>query len=443
MGYIFLMSIAGSALFVGYLCWEKILGKSMTQCLKYKALMIVMLVYVMPWEWLKGAYRYVMSLFFPEQVDVSAKGLVDIADIKVKEIAYQTKEYQWMMLAVPVWLTIAAMLLLIHIAKYMTRRHELHRLAIECGDENLEQTLQHLQKTIRYKRKLVVAWTRVNNETFTLGAIKPVIYLQKEYVEGDLYWILKHEITHIVRMDLLVKLLMEFVCCLHWFNPLIYYLERKIKYLCETSCDERVIQGCTEEECQIYMNLLDRNKDGNGLKISFENVPKKGSMEIDKRIKEMRERKNIRRGERAIVTCVFAFLVFLDSLTALAYPDIHHVKSDAIRVAEDSIDGGNFWVYKYAEEGYDIPIEDILYDVQFVDSAGGIYPMESMRKDSSCLEHKVVSGIVQIHIKNEDGSCRIEIYEGTRCQKCGVGWKGEFLYKFEMLCCPHELLSEE
>ena len=48
MGYLFLMTFAGSALFIGYLCWEKMLKKSMTQCMKYKALLVVMLAYAVP-----------------------------------------------------------------------------------------------------------------------------------------------------------------------------------------------------------------------------------------------------------------------------------------------------------------------------------------------------------------------------------------------------------
>lgn len=67
MGYIFLMSIAGSALFIGYLCWERILGKSVTQSLKYRALMIVMLVYTVPWIWIKGMYRTIIELFGRER----------------------------------------------------------------------------------------------------------------------------------------------------------------------------------------------------------------------------------------------------------------------------------------------------------------------------------------------------------------------------------------
>ena len=172
-----------------------------------------------------------------------AKGLVDVAAIETKEIAYQTEKYQLLMLIVVIWFAMAVLFLVIRSVRYLRKRHGLHMLAIKCEDENLEETLECLRKAIRYRRRPEVLWSREDNETFTLGAFKPVIFLQKKYAEGELYWILKHEMIHIVRNDLLVKLLLEFVCCLHWFNPLIYLLEYKLKYLCETSCDERVLES--------------------------------------------------------------------------------------------------------------------------------------------------------------------------------------------------------
>lgn len=437
------MSIAGSALFIGYLCWERILGKSVTQSLKYRALMIVMLVYTVPWIWIKGMYRTIIELFWPGEIATEARGLINVADIETNEIAYHTKEYRLLTLGMVIWFAIAVILLIIRTGKFVAKSHRFHALSIDCKDKNLEQTLKRLKEKVWYRRSPEIVWTRVDNETFTLGTIKPVIVLQKEYAEGDLYWILKHEMMHIVRMDLWVKLLLEFVCCLHWFNPLIYILNRKLRYLCETACDESVIRGCTEEECQTYISLLDRNKKCSGIRLSFGSASEGGSEEIYKRIALMKDKKHPRCGERIIAICVFSLLVFLDSLTSLAYPDVHHVKDAIVDAAKDSIDDGNFWTYNYAEEGYGIPVVDILYNEQFADNTGEIYPMDSMYEDSSCLEHDIVSGIVQIHKKSDDGSCVIETYEGTRCKECGIIWKGEFLYNITKIHCPHELLSEE
>lgn len=436
MKYLLLMTVSGSGLFVGYLCWERILDKSLTQCIKYRALMVVMLVYAIPWVWLREGYRSLFGPFWRVGAVNTAKGLVNIADIKTEEVAYQTEEYRLWMLMLAIWFVIAIVIMLIRVAKYLVKTNSLRALAIECGDKNLHETMARLRESVGYRYKPEVAWTRVDNETFTIGIIKPVIFLQKKCNDKELYWILKHEMIHIVRKDLWIKLFLEFVCCLHWFNPFIYLLERKMRFLCETSCDERVIMGCTEDECKAYIELLDANKGGNKLRIPFSSALEDGGGEIEKRIALMIERRYTQRRQKATAICVFGLLVFLNSLTALAYPKVYHVKIGVIETAEDSLGGGNFWVDDCTKGGYGMFSDTILYEEQFVDENDQIYVVNSSDKVEVCLVHDKMLGVVQVHMKDDEG-CIIEIYEANRCTKCGMVWKGEMIYKARKIPCPH------
>ena len=151
----------------------------------------------------------------------------------------------------------------------------------------------------------------------------------------------------------------------------------------------------------------------------------------------MKNRKSISNRANVITISIFAFLIFLDSLTALAYPEIDHVKSENVNVAEDAVDGNNFWMYDYAEDGYDKSQDVILYDEQFVDENGEIYPTYTAIVQEACTEHKTVSGIVQIHEKNSEGGCTLETYEGTRCMECGTVWKGKLLNRTTKIPCIH------
>ena len=436
MGYLFLMTFSGSILFIGFLFCEKMLTKSMTQSMRYRALIIVMLDYMVPWVWIKGIYKSFIEFFWPEPVAAGAKGIIDVADIEAGAIAYQTEKYKLLTLAVSIWFAVALILLIIRILKSLTRTHALRVLAIKCEDKNLEETMKHLRETVHYRCKPEIAWTRVDNATFTVGTVKPVIFLQKEYAEGDLYWILKHEMTHIVNKDLWIKLLLEFVCCLHWFNPFIYFLVYKIKFLSETSCDEKVIKGCTDEEKQIYMDLLDRNRGNNTLRGLAGSTAESDKGEIDRRIALMKNSRNISPKEKVIALSAFGVLVFLNSLTALAYPDVHHVKNAAMEMAEDAVDGNNFWIYEYAADGYNTPIEVILYDEQFVDEEKRVYQIVPT-KEASCMEHDFVSGVLQIHTRDKDGGCMVETYEGVRCTKCGATERGKLLHEAETPSCTH------
>lgn len=55
--------------------------------------------------------------------------------------------------------------------------------------------------------------------------------------------ILRHELTHYRRRDLLYKWFAVFVSSLHWFNPLMILVRREINRACELSCDEMVIRS--------------------------------------------------------------------------------------------------------------------------------------------------------------------------------------------------------
>ena len=42
---------------------------------------------------------------------------------------------------------------------------------------------------------------------------------------------------------MIYKWLVQAAICLHWFNPLVYRMEREISRACELACDEAVMRG--------------------------------------------------------------------------------------------------------------------------------------------------------------------------------------------------------
>lgn len=437
MGYLFLLTFSGSALFVGYLCWERILGKYVTQSMRYIAVVIVMLTYLIPWIWVKEIYRHILLRLWYEKLTEYAKGWVNFVDIQTKENAYRTEDYQLLTIVTVIWFVVAMFIMLLKVFRYLNKRHSLCSLSIECGDKNLKDAMNRLQKEIRCRPFPEIVWTRVDNKTFTLGALRPIIFLQKKYAEGELYWILKHELTHIARRDLLFKMLMELASCFHWFNPLIYLLERKLEFVCEASCDERVLKGCTDKERNAYIKLLDDNKNDKRLEIPFCSALKNGDENINERIRLLEEKRKIKCQKKAFAMSTFTLLILLDSLIVFAYPKVQHVKDAVVEVAEDAVGGENFWAYDYIEGGYGAPVDTILYDEQFIDEAGQIYPVHVDGTNPSCLEHDIVSGYYQVHNRNDDGSCTVKTYESTKCTICDMIWVGEFYSENTQMTCGH------
>lgn len=95
----------------------------------------------------------------------------------------------------------------------------------------------------------------------SIGILRPVIVLPEHtYVRNGmsdaLNNVLRHELVHCRRRDVLYKWLVIAVTSLHWFNPLMILIRREIGRACELSCDEAVIRNMSENERQLYGNTL-------------------------------------------------------------------------------------------------------------------------------------------------------------------------------------------
>ena len=90
-----------------------------------------------------------------------------------------------------------------------------------------------------------------------VGFFRPTILLPSEHLpDGDARFILAHELTHFRRKDLWKKLLFLMVRCAHWFNPIVYLLNRDFSRWLETSCDEQVVSSLDRDQRKEYGRLL-------------------------------------------------------------------------------------------------------------------------------------------------------------------------------------------
>ena len=114
-----------------------------------------------------------------------------------------------------------------------------------------EQTLfifRGLKMEMGIKRRIGLYFCPCVGSPMMIGLIKPQILLPvDELAEDELRFILKHELVHYKRNDLLYKALVLVATAVHWFNPVVYLMAREIDALCETSCDAEVVQNTNED----------------------------------------------------------------------------------------------------------------------------------------------------------------------------------------------------
>lgn len=90
-----------------------------------------------------------------------------------------------------------------------------------------------------------------------LGLLRPTVFLPEGVEDrGQLEDILRHELTHLRRRDLLYKWCAAVVTSLHWFNPLMPVFRREMARRCELACDEAAAGNLSPEARRRYGETL-------------------------------------------------------------------------------------------------------------------------------------------------------------------------------------------
>ena len=95
-----------------------------------------------------------------------------------------------------------------------------------------------------------------------------IILPTTKYTSKELELILKHELIHQKRYDFLYKLLMSIACAVNWVNPLVYLMVKDIKYYCESSCDEEVINKSNKDDIKTYGLVIAKTARNNAYRIN-------------------------------------------------------------------------------------------------------------------------------------------------------------------------------
>lgn len=91
---------------------------------------------------------------------------------------------------------------------------------------------------------------------FTLGVLRPRIYMPQSLQGSPRRAVLLHERTHIRRGDPITKPLYYLAACLHWWNPLAWLAFRQFEQYMELACDEAAIGTAPAAERADYCESI-------------------------------------------------------------------------------------------------------------------------------------------------------------------------------------------
>lgn len=207
-----------------------------------------------------------------------------------------------------IWLGGMIAFLLFKIISYMFFLHKLHKYSdvITCHE------------LIRFTNKKIVA--RESDEISSplmIGVFKPTLLLPKVSMTTEQFdSILAHEMVHFKRKDIWYKWFACIVKCVHWFNPVIYYINKQIYIECEISCDLAVVNQMTKEQEICYINtILTLLAAGNPKTAALTTGMTSNKKTLKMRFTMIKKRKRIKRSTK-FVSVSLAVILLLTTLFA-------------------------------------------------------------------------------------------------------------------------------
>ena len=152
-----------------------------------------------------------------------------------------------------VWFTIAVGIIIYGIIRHI------RLMNILCGE----------RQKIDTKGKLSIYTVNINISPFLTGFFKPKIYIPADtYNNEELELVIAHEVAHYMRGDLYKRILIAFIRCVNWFNPIYCYILKKLISQIEFACDEEVINRMGKGTNKIYGYMLLKTAE-NGIKNEY------------------------------------------------------------------------------------------------------------------------------------------------------------------------------
>lgn len=107
--------------------------------------------------------------------------------------------------------------------------------------EDIEIMTDEITSALGIKKHVNIYFSDIITSPMMMGLINPIILLpRREYGYDELRLIIKHELIHYKHNDLWIKLLLTICKIMHWFNPLMIIIGRRLEQECEYYCDMSV-----------------------------------------------------------------------------------------------------------------------------------------------------------------------------------------------------------
>ena len=127
--------------------------------------------------------------------------------------------------------------------------YRLRRCARKVTHEELTREFRRLKAALGIHNPVDLLSSDLISIPFSTGWLRPVIVLPQatsSWPAPVLESVLVHELAHIKRKDILIRIAAQISCCIHWINPLAWYGLGRIIMEQEIACDNLVLDKGTK-----------------------------------------------------------------------------------------------------------------------------------------------------------------------------------------------------
>lgn len=267
------------------------------------------------------------------------------------------QEWNLLQILLVLWSSVAVAMVVMKLICYHRYKKHILKGATNVSDEAVLEVNRAVSAKMMLKKPLAVYASHSIQTPMLLGTIAPVLVLPDlPYTREELRLVIKHELVHFKRKDILYKWLVQIALCIHWFNPLMYLVSREINKDCELACDEIVMRDEGREGAKRYGDILLKTA-----RYASECRNTVAGFTLSETGKTMKERLEFivntnKKPKRIVVlSLVLAIALFGSACYVGAYPLVREQAkqdiSDAVQGTGIEVRGALAEAFTYADEG--------------------------------------------------------------------------------------------
>lgn len=457
---VLLLSIAGGVSSLFFILLEKVIYEKTDASFLVKIHTLMLFTFVVPTYKLFGLFDGSEAQFIYQQTAIFME------DNLQSKIFHSLNDVEAIHYLDEIWIFGVVLFLGKKIITYIAMISKIRKDSIPITEGYWCATLQGVRTEMGISNKVLLVESMKVREPCVTGIGEKYIIIPTEllgvFSQQEIKIILAHELMHIKRKDLLLKLLILGLNSLNWFNPLYYIIKNNLNKWMEARCDEQLSMRLTKEEQRSYVSTLIHTLE---IQMKREEEIGKYAMHfggeaelLKRRIEIIMKKKGMSQfGYKALVSAMTLCAVFSGSVVAkaadapvnrLLVDNTHVVQQEGdARIVESMISScvGELDAHTFEERillGEIEPFafqdsESVTYEIQYINEADALLFNNLQNISTRDILHNLVDVFFVEHYKHTDGACTNWYYNAKRCSKCGQVWIADLVETRVQERCNH------